>query len=104
MLRGEALYKLNRFREAIRDFTRRQRMALQRGEHMPQAQAWMWLGEVWLGLDSLWPDVFSARASCADAAVSLLGISYDLLSLALFLAVGLALLTLLRRRGQGRIQ
>ena len=39
-----------------------------------------------------------------DAAVSLLGISYDLWSLALFLAVGLALLTLLRRRGQGRIQ
>jgi disulfide bond formation protein DsbB len=41
-------------------------------------------------LDSLWPDVFLARASCADAAVSLLGIPYDFWSLALFvvLAVG----------------
>ena len=58
----------------------------------------------WLQLDSLWPDVFSARASCADAAVSLLGISYDLWSLALFVAVGLALLTALQQRGQGRIQ
>ena len=58
----------------------------------------------WLQLDSLWPDVFSARASCADAAVSLLGISYDLWSLALFVAAGLALLMLLRQRGQSRFQ
>lgn len=35
-------------------------------------------------LDSLWPDVFLARASCADAAVSLLGIPYDFWSLAVF--------------------
>ena len=55
----------------------------------------------WLQLDSLWPDVFSARASCADAAVSLLGISYDLWSLALFVAVGMALLVALRRRHGG---
>ncbi|MCR5881532.1 disulfide bond formation protein B [Rhizobacter sp. J219] len=39
-------------------------------------------------LDSLWPDVFLARASCADAAVTLMGISYDLWSLALFVVVG----------------
>ena len=52
----------------------------------------------WLQLDSLWPAVFAARASCADAAVSLLGISYDLWSLALFLIVGLAFGVLLRRR------
>ena len=52
----------------------------------------------WLQLDSLWPDVFSARASCADAAVSLLGISYDLWSLALFVILGLAFALLLRRR------
>ena len=58
----------------------------------------------WLQLDTLWPDVFSARASCADAAVSLLGISYDFWSLTLFLTIGLALLTALRRPGQGRIQ
>ena len=51
-----------------------------------------------LGLDSLWPDMFAARASCADAAVNLLGVSYDFWSLALFLAVGLALFRLLRQR------
>ena len=39
-------------------------------------------------LDSLWPDVFLARASCADAAVSLLGIPYDFYSLALFVLTG----------------
>ena len=55
----------------------------------------------WLQLDSLWPDVFSARASCADAAVSLLGISYDLWSLALFVAVAAALLKTLWQRGSG---
>ena len=54
----------------------------------------------WLGLDSLWPDVFSARASCADAAVSLLGVPYDFWSLALFVAVAFTLLRTLRRRGR----
>jgi disulfide bond formation protein DsbB len=39
-------------------------------------------------LDSLWPDVFLARASCADAAVSLFGIPYDFYSLALFVLMG----------------
>ena len=51
----------------------------------------------WLGLDSLWPDVFSARASCADAAVNLLGVPYDLWSLALFAALAFALLRALWR-------
>ena len=51
-----------------------------------------------LGLDSLWPDMFAARASCADAAVSLLGVSYDFWSLALFVAIALALSRLLRQR------
>jgi protein dithiol:quinone oxidoreductase len=37
-----------------------------------------------LKLDSLWPDVFSPRASCADAAVNLLGVPYDFWSLTLF--------------------
>ncbi|HEY9239400.1 MAG TPA: disulfide bond formation protein B, partial [Burkholderiaceae bacterium] len=46
---------------------------------------------VWLRLDSVWPDVFSPRASCADAAVDLLGIPYDLWSLALFAIAGVAL-------------
>jgi protein dithiol:quinone oxidoreductase len=51
----------------------------------------------WLGLDSLWPDVFSPRASCADAAVKLLGVPYDFWSLALFVIVGAALLLTLRK-------
>ena len=45
----------------------------------------------WLQLDSLLPDVFAARASCADAAVSLLGIPYDFWSLALFAACAVVL-------------
>ena len=51
----------------------------------------------WLGLDSLWPDVFSPRASCAEAAVKLLGVPYDFWSLALFVLVGAALLRTQRR-------
>lgn len=51
----------------------------------------------WLGLDSLLPDVFSARASCADAAVDLLGVPYDFWSLALFVLIAFALLRVLRR-------
>lgn len=42
------------------------------------------------------PDVFEARASCADAAVSLLGVSYDVWALAAF---GLLLLGALRALG-----
>jgi disulfide bond formation protein DsbB len=49
-------------------------------------------------LDSLWPDVFLARASCADAAVSLLGIPYDFWSLALFVVLALGGLQVLRSR------
>ena len=52
----------------------------------------------WLQLDSLLPDVFAARASCADAAVSLLGVPYDFWSLALFGLIELALIGVLRRR------
>ena len=40
-----------------------------------------------LHLDKLWPDLFEVRASCADAAVKLLGVSYDLWSAALFLGL-----------------
>lgn len=43
----------------------------------------------WLGLDSLAPDVFAPRASCADAQVNLVGVPYDFWSLALFVAVAL---------------
>jgi len=48
-----------------------------------------------LGLDALAPEVFAAYASCADAAVQLLGLPYEFFSLALFAALaalaGLAL-------------
>ncbi|MDP3820997.1 MAG: disulfide bond formation protein B [Burkholderiales bacterium] len=51
----------------------------------------------WLQLDSLLPDVFSPRASCADAAVNLLGVPYDFWSLALFIAIdGVLMLALIR--------
>ena len=51
----------------------------------------------WLQLDSLLPSVFEARASCADAAVSLLGVPYDFWSLALFVLIAVALLRVVRR-------
>lgn len=45
-----------------------------------------------LMLDTLLPDVFSPRASCADAAVNLLGMPYEFWSLGLFaLLAGLSL-------------
>ena len=56
----------------------------------------------WLQLDSLLPDLFSPRASCADAAVNLLGVPYDFWSLALFVVIdGVLTLALIRtlRRG-----
>ena len=40
-----------------------------------------------LHLDALLPDVFQATATCADAAVNLLGVPYAFWSLALFIAV-----------------
>lgn len=53
-----------------------------------------------LKLDTLWPDVFLARASCADAAVDLLGVPYDFWSLGLFavLAVGAGMVLASPRR------
>ena len=39
------------------------------------------------GLDSRWPEVFAAYASCADAKVKLLGLPYEFYSLALFIVV-----------------
>jgi protein dithiol:quinone oxidoreductase len=52
----------------------------------------------WLGLDQLLPDVFEPRASCADAAVSLLGVPYDFWSLALFALIAVTLVRLLQQR------
>ncbi len=50
-----------------------------------------------LGLDALLPEVFEARASCADAAVNLFGLPYPLWALALFVVVAVAALAALRR-------
>ncbi|HEY4068247.1 MAG TPA: disulfide bond formation protein B [Burkholderiaceae bacterium] len=54
----------------------------------------------WLQLDQLLPDVFEPRASCADAAVSLLGVPYDFWSLGLFVVIALLLARLLQRIAQ----
>ena len=53
-----------------------------------------------VGVDALWPGVFAAYASCADAAAKLLGVSYEFYSLTLFVGLtALATLLLSRRRG-----
>jgi disulfide bond formation protein DsbB len=52
---------------------------------------------VGLGLDTLVPGVFSARASCADAAVNLFGVPYDFWSLGLFVLAALAMIGVLGR-------
>ena len=54
----------------------------------------------WLHLDTALPSVFEARASCADAAVNLLGVPYDVWSLALFVLMALALWRVLRTAGR----
>ena len=43
------------------------------------------------GLDMRFPDWFEVRATCADAAVSVLGVPFEFWSLALFAVVGLVL-------------
>ena len=43
-----------------------------------------------LGLDGWAPEVFAPRASCADAAVNLLGLPYEFWSLGLFVLLGTA--------------
>jgi disulfide bond formation protein DsbB len=50
-----------------------------------------------LGLDALLPEVFEARASCAEAAVKLAGVPYEFYSLALFLALAACAGLVLRR-------
>lgn len=48
------------------------------------------------GLDRLLPDVFEARASCADAAVDLLGVPYAFWSAALFALCAIVMVRALR--------
>lgn len=52
-----------------------------------------------LRLDSLWPEVFAAYASCADAAVKLVGVPYEFFSLALFAALAAGAVAVWRRPG-----
>jgi disulfide bond formation protein DsbB len=49
-----------------------------------------------LKLDSLLPEVFQARASCAEAAVNLFGLPYEFWSLGLFALLAFAALRILR--------
>jgi disulfide bond formation protein DsbB len=50
-----------------------------------------------LQLDRLWPLVFQAQASCADASTPLIGVPYEFWSLALFFALAVVGLRVLRR-------
>ena len=52
---------------------------------------------MYLELDKFAPDVFAVRASCAEAAVNLLGLPYEFWSLALFALVGVAALVVVLR-------
>ena len=52
-----------------------------------------------LRLDGLLPEVFQARASCADAAVRLWGLPYEAWSLMLFMLLSVMALRLVMRRG-----
>jgi len=51
-----------------------------------------------LGLDGSLPEIFQPRASCADAAVKLLGLPYEFWSLMLFVLLGVMALRLLQQR------
>jgi protein dithiol:quinone oxidoreductase len=50
-------------------------------------------------LDRLLPDVFETRASCADAAVDLLGVPYAMWSGLAFVVCAVVLIVILRRSG-----
>jgi protein dithiol:quinone oxidoreductase len=49
-------------------------------------------------LESLWPSVLGVTATCADAAVSVLGVPFEYWSLALFSLLGLLALAVIVRR------
>jgi disulfide bond formation protein DsbB len=50
-----------------------------------------------LHLERFLPSVFEARATCADAAVNLLGISYDFWGLGVFAVIGLIAIQYMRK-------
>ena len=51
-----------------------------------------------LKLDELWPQVFTAYASCKDAAVNLVGLPFEFYSLALYVLIAVGSVLLMRRR------
>lgn len=55
-----------------------------------------------LGLDAWQPDVFEVRASCAEAAVKLIGVPFELWSLLLFVLVGAVTAMLAWQRSRNR--
>ena len=55
-----------------------------------------------LGIDAWLPEVFEVRASCADAAVKVLGVPFELWALLLYGALGFGSVLLLLRRGSRR--
>jgi disulfide bond formation protein DsbB len=50
-----------------------------------------------LGLETLWPAMFQVTATCAEAAVTLLGVPFEFWSLTLFSMLGLGAATLVLR-------
>ncbi len=51
-----------------------------------------------MGADALLPEMFEVRASCADAAVSLFGVPYELLSCTLYLVILAAAVWVMRKQ------
>lgn len=51
-----------------------------------------------LGIERLWPALFQVTATCADAAVSVLGVPFEYWSLALYALVALAAVRVLAAR------
>jgi len=51
-----------------------------------------------IGIDKLLPSVFAVTGSCAEAAVSILGLPFEFWSLGLFAVLGLLVLSALRAR------
>lgn len=45
-----------------------------------------------LAIDTRWPEIFEVRASCADAAASIIGVPFEFWSLALFTLASLVLI------------
>ena len=51
-----------------------------------------------LKLETLWPSVMGVTATCADAAVSVVGLPFEFWSLAMFSLLGLLAITIVAKR------